>query len=86
MPRDNRQHFVFVKAGGCTVAVTLKHSRHGARDEDHAWRLVYETPRAQREAAARGTRCVLVDHATYLRDHAESMREGCTHEAVSVDG
>lgn len=86
MPRDQRQHFVFVKPCGCTVAVALKHSRHGARDEEHAWRQIYETARAQREAAARGVRCVQVDHAAYLRDHAESMRTGCVHEAVSADG
>lgn len=86
MPRDQRQHFVFVKSCGCAVAVTEKHSRHGAGDEEHAWRQIYETAKAQREAAQRGITCVLVDHATYVRDHSGSMLEGCTHQAVSVDG
>lgn len=86
MPRNQQQDFVFVKPCGCPVAVVLKHSRHGARDEDHAWREVFETAKAQREAAARGVRCVLVDHAAYVRDYSELLRHGCPHGPGRLGG
>lgn len=84
MPRNQREQFVFVKSCGCPVAVMEKHSRHGARDEDHAWREVYETPRAQREAVMRGVRCVLMDHSAYVRDYSELMLHGCPHGPAAV--
>lgn len=84
MPRVN-QEYVFRTRCGCAFAVVMR--RKPVLSEAEAWKAVYgRSLAAHREAASRGVTCVLVDHDVYVRDHSESMRAGCTHEAVSVDG
>ncbi len=76
-----RHHFVFVKACGCPAAV-LEAGRW-CRDEDAAWRQIFDTRARERAAVAAGLRLVHVEHDTYCRHWHPLMLSGCPHQEVA---
>jgi hypothetical protein len=77
-----RHHFVFLRPCGCPFGLAEQTSR--CRDEDTAWRHMYDSRAEERAAVAAGVRVEFVDHATYEERFYPLMTQTCTHTGGAV--